>query len=177
MPLRILGVDPGTATTGYGVLDVTGGNSFEYIGSGIIQTKKDRCMPERLAIIRTDILSIIDEYKPEVLVIEQLFFFRNATTVIPVAQARGVILEAAASRAVPVAEYTPMQVKLHLTGHGRADKKMVQITVAKLLGHDSIIRPDDAADAVALAVCHARLGLIAAPPVQAPTVAPIAPGV
>jgi crossover junction endodeoxyribonuclease RuvC len=173
--MRILGVDPGTATTGYGVLDVSGGNSFEYIGSGIIQTKKDRTMPERLGIIRTDMLCILEEFKPDILVIEQLFFFRNATTVIPVAQARGVILEAASSRAVPVAEYTPMQVKLHLTGHGRADKKLVQFTVAKLLGHDDIIRPDDAADAVALAVCHARLALATVPPVTTPTVVQTAP--
>jgi crossover junction endodeoxyribonuclease RuvC len=157
LPKRIFGVDPGTATTGYGVLDVVGTNGFRYISSGIIQTKKDRTMAERLGIIRADMLCLLDEFKPDILVIEQLFFFRNTTTVIPVAQARGVILEAAASRAVPVAEYTPMQVKLHLTGHGRADKKMVQFTVAKLLGHESIIKPDDAADAVALAVCHARL--------------------
>lgn len=172
MRTRIFGVDPGTATTGYGVLDVVGSNSFTYITSGIIQTKKDRTMAERLSIIRTDMLCLLEEYRPDVLVIEQLFFFRNATTVIPVAQARGVILEAASSRAVPVAEYTPMQVKLHLTGHGRADKKQVQFTVAKLLGHESIIRPDDAADAVALAVCHARLG----GPIQAPVNAPAANG-
>lgn len=155
--MRIFGVDPGTATTGYGVLDVTGTNNFNYITSGIIQTKKDRTMPERLSIIRTDILYLLDEYNPDILVIEQLFFFRNATTVIPVAQARGVILEAASTRLIPVAEYTPMQVKLHLTGFGKADKKLVQFTIAKLLGHEKIIRPDDAADAVALAVCHARL--------------------
>lgn len=116
-------------------------------------------MPERLLIVRADLLSLLEEYKPEMMVVEQLFFFRNATTVIPVAQARGVILEAAATMGIPVAEYTPMQVKMHLTGYGKADKKMVQFTVAKLLGHDEIIRPDDAADAIALAVCHARLAL------------------
>jgi crossover junction endodeoxyribonuclease RuvC len=166
--MRIFGVDPGTATTGYGVLDVISVNEFDYIGSGIIQTKKDRTMAERLQIIRSDILCLLDQYNPDILVIEQLFFFRNATTVIPVAQARGVILEAAATKSVPVSEYTPMQVKLHLTGHGRADKKLVQFTVQKLLGHESIIRPDDAADAVALAVCHARMTLT--PAVQPPIV-------
>ena len=157
--MRIFGVDPGTATTGYGILDMEGPNSFIYVGSGIIQTKKDRTMAERLQIVRADILSLLEQYEPDVVVIEQLFFFRNATTVIPVAQARGVILEAAATRRIAVAEYTPMQVKMHLTGYGRADKKMVQFTVAKLLGHDRIIKPDDAADAVALAVCHARVAL------------------
>jgi crossover junction endodeoxyribonuclease RuvC len=157
--MRIFGVDPGTATTGYGILDTDGPNKFIYIGSGIVQTKKDRSMAERLQIVRADILSLIQQYKPDIVVIEQLFFFRNATTVIPVAQARGVILEAAATCCVPVAEYTPMQVKMHLTGYGKADKKLVQFTVAKLLGHDQIIKPDDAADAVALAVCHARLSL------------------
>ncbi|HEY9792159.1 MAG TPA: crossover junction endodeoxyribonuclease RuvC [Candidatus Obscuribacterales bacterium] len=157
--MRIFGVDPGTATTGYGILDTAGANDFIYVGSGIIQTKNDRSMAERLQIVRSDLLSLLEQYLPDVVVIEQLFFFRNATTVIPVAQARGVILEAAATRKVPVAEYTPMQVKMHLTGYGRADKKLVQFTVAKLLGHSQIIKPDDAADAVALAVCHARVGL------------------
>jgi crossover junction endodeoxyribonuclease RuvC len=157
--MRIFGVDPGTATTGYGILDTAGPNEFVYIGSGIIQTKKDRTMPERLQIVRADVLSLLEQYSPDIIVIEQLFFFRNATTVIPVAQARGVILEAAATRNLPVAEYTPMQVKMHLTGYGRADKKMVQFTVAKLLGHSQIIKPDDAADAVALAICHARVAL------------------
>jgi crossover junction endodeoxyribonuclease RuvC len=168
LPTRIFGVDPGTATTGYGVLDVSGSNTFEYITSGIIQTKKDRTMAERLSIIRKDMVCLLEEFRPDVLVIEQLFFFRNATTVIPVAQARGVILETASHCSVPVAEYTPGQVKLHLTGHGRADKKLVQFTVAKLLGHASIIKPDDAADAVALAVCHARLSGIFHAPVNAP---------
>jgi len=157
--MRIFGVDPGTATTGYGVLDTQGLNGFIYRGSGTIQTPKDLAMPERLQIVRSDILKLFREYRPDVVVIEQLFFFRNATTVIPVAQARGVLLEAAAACGLFVAEYTPMQVKMHLTGYGRADKKLVQFTVAKLLGHTDIIRPDDAADAVALAVCHARAGL------------------
>jgi crossover junction endodeoxyribonuclease RuvC len=165
--MRIFGVDPGTATTGYGVLDTTGPNSFRYIGSGIIQTKNDRPMAERLQIVRADMLSLFQQFRPEVIAIEQLFFFRNATTVIPVAQARGVIMEAAATCGIPVAEYTPMQVKMHLTGYGKADKKLVQLTMAKLLGHDQIIKPDDAADAVALAVCHARVAPIAPSPMVA----------
>lgn len=156
---RILGIDPGTATTGYGVLDYGGGDKFEYITSGIIQTSKDQPMPVRLRTIRSDVLSLMCQYKPQVLVIESIFFFKNAKTLVPVAQARGVIIEAAGTLDLPVAEYNPMQVKLHLTGFGKADKKLVQFTVAKLLNHDQIIKPDDAADAVAIAVCHARATL------------------
>jgi crossover junction endodeoxyribonuclease RuvC len=157
--MRIFGVDPGTATTGYGVLDTEGADAFRYIGSGIIQTKKDRSMPQRLQIVRSDMITLFRQYMPDVIAIEQLFFFKNATTAIPVAQARGVIMEAAASCDIKVVEYTPMQVKMHLTGYGKADKKLVQFTIAKLLDHQDIIRPDDAADAVALAICHARVFL------------------
>jgi crossover junction endodeoxyribonuclease RuvC len=102
---------------------------------------------------------LIDQFTPDVLAIEALFFFKNAKTVISVAQARGVILEAASCKCLSVAEYTPMQVKLNLTGFGRADKQLVQIMIAQLLGLPAIIKPDDASDALALAVCHARLGL------------------
>lgn len=161
--MRIFGVDPGTATTGYGVLDVTGRSSFTYITSGIISTPKDMPMQDRLRTIRADALCLLAEYAPDIMVIEQLFFFRNATTVIPVAQARGVLLEAAATYKIAVAEYTPMQVKLNVTGYGRADKKMVQTLVARLLDHPTIIKPDDAADAVALCICHARAGLNVVP--------------
>ena len=161
--MRIFGVDPGTATTGYGILDTDGRDGYIYVGSGIIQTKNDRPMAERLQIVRQDIVSLFQQYTPDIVVIEQLFFFKNATTAIPVAQARGVILEAAANCNLPVAEYTPMQVKMHLTGYGKADKKLVQFTVAKLLGHAEVIKPDDAADAVAIAVCHARLSIPGAP--------------
>lgn len=157
--MRIFGIDPGTATTGFGVLDSRGSDKFDYVSSGIISTHKSMPMHDRLRMIRSDLLCLFDQYSPDVVVIEQLFFFKNAKTLVPVAQARGVVLEAAGTYEVAVAEYTPMQVKLHLTGFGKADKKMVQFTVAKLLGHDEIIKPDDAADAVALAVCHARVSL------------------
>jgi len=164
--VRIFGIDPGTATTGFGVLDSQGSDRFDYISSGIISTHKTMPMQDRLRMIRADMLSLLEEFNPDVVVIEQLFFFKNAKTLVPVAQARGVVLEAAATYEVAVAEYTPMQVKLHLTGFGKADKKMVQFTVAKLLGHDEIIKPDDAADAVALAVCHARVSLALPAPVE-----------
>lgn len=156
-PLRILGIDPGTATVGYSVVDLRGRDSFELAGVGTIHTPKGLAAGERLAIIRADILSLIDEYRPDVMPVESIFFFKNAKTAIPVAQARGVIIEAAACRGVAVAEYTPMQVKLNLTGFGRADKKMVQLMVSRLLRIEGLIRPDDAADAVAIAICHARM--------------------
>jgi len=137
------------------------GNSFAYIASGIIKTTKEYSTGSRLSIIRTDILSLIGEYTPDVVVVEAIFFFKNAKTLVPVAQARGVILEAAACMGLTTYEYTPMQVKLHLTGYGRADKSTVQLAIKQLLGLSEIIRPDDAADALAIAVCHARLSTFA----------------
>lgn len=156
---RILGIDPGTAIVGYGVLDCPDRFSFHGVASGVIRTSNQMCMGDRLKMIRTDLLDLIIEYRPDVLALEALFFFKNAKTVIPVAQARGVILEAAANAKVPVFEYTPMQVKQTVAGHGRADKKMVQMALARMLNHEDIIKPDDAADALALAICHARMSL------------------
>jgi crossover junction endodeoxyribonuclease RuvC len=157
MVYRICGIDPGTATVGYGVVDLHGKEKFELIAAGIIETSRQLDAGQRLKIIREDLLSLIELYKPDVMVVEAIFFARNAKTVVSVAQARGVILEASAASNVAVAEYTPMQVKLNITGFGRAEKKEVQNRVASLLGHGSIIKPDDAADAVALAICHSRM--------------------
>jgi crossover junction endodeoxyribonuclease RuvC len=158
--VRILGIDPGTAIVGYGVLDCPDRNSFQAVASGVIRTSNQFCMGERLKMIRGDLLDLIIEYRPDVLALEALFFFKNAKTVIPVAQARGVILEAAANANVPVFEYTPMQVKQTVAGHGRADKKTVQMALARMLNHEDIIKPDDAADALALAICHARMSIV-----------------
>lgn len=154
--LRILGIDPGTATTGYGIIELVSQNSYGYIGSGTIQTSKLLSASVRLKIIREDILSLIDLYTPDVVSVESIFFFKNAKTLVPVAQARGVIIEAAASRGLIIAEYTPMQVKMSISGYGRAEKKEIQYVVSKLLNQADIIRPDDACDAVAIAICHAR---------------------
>jgi len=158
---RILGIDPGTATVGYGVIDCPTKETFRWIASGVIQTPRHLSAGERLAIIRADVLSLIDEHQPDCVAVEAIFFFKNAKTVIPVAQARGVILEAAATRQTTAFEYTPMQVKLNLTGFGRAEKRDVQEAVSRLLKLPEIIKPDDAADAVAIAICHARLSLAA----------------
>lgn len=155
-PFRILGIDPGTATTGYGIVDLIDRNTYKYIGSGIIQTSKLLHPSERLRIIREDVLSLIQLYSPQALSIESIFFFKNAKTLVPVAQARGVVLEAAASCALEVAEYTPMQVKMSVTGYGKAEKSEIQFIIAKMLNHAQIIKPDDACDAVAIAICHAR---------------------
>ena len=156
-PFTIMGIDPGTATVGYGVVQFTPRDSFEYIGSGTIQTPSTMSAGKRLNMIRVDLLEIIEQFKPDILSVEAIFFFKNAKTVVPVAQARGVILEVAASVDVIAFEYTPMQVKLQIAGYGRAEKQMVQHAVARLLGLQEIIRPDDASDALALAVCHARM--------------------
>jgi crossover junction endodeoxyribonuclease RuvC len=156
-PFTIMGIDPGTATVGYGVVQFTPRDSFAYIASGTIQTPSTMSAGKRLNMIRVDLLEIIDQFKPDILSVEAIFFFKNAKTVVPVAQARGVILEVAASLDVDAFEYTPMQVKLQVAGFGRAEKQVVQHAVARLLNLQEIIRPDDASDALALAVCHARM--------------------
>lgn len=157
---RILGIDPGTATVGFGVLDRLDKNSLEYVASGIIQTPKTLPAGQRLGIIRADLITLIGEYRPDVVAIESIFFFKNAKTLVPVAQARGVILEAAASFNLDVSEYTPMQVKQTLTGYGKSEKREVQHGVARLFGLAEIISPDDASDAIAIAVCHARMSMM-----------------
>ncbi len=114
-------------------------------------------------MIRQDLIQLIHQFKPNIVSVETIFFFKNAKTAISVAQARGVILEAAAACRVPIAEYTPMQVKLQLTGFGRADKRLVQEMIASLLQLPQIIKSDDASDALALAVCHARQNCLFTP--------------
>ena len=157
---RILGIDPGTARVGYAVIDWTGRDSFCFVDAGIIQTDKLQRPGERLRIIREDLLHLIEMYRPTLIAVETIFFAKNAKTIVPVAQARGVILEAAAHNGLFAFEYSPMQVKQSVTGFGRADKKQVQETVAWILNQDQIIKPDDAADAVAVAICHARMSLV-----------------
>jgi len=111
---------------------------------------------QRLAMIRTDLIQLIEQFNPNILAVEAIFFFKNAKTAMSVAQARGVILETAAACGLPVAEYTPMQVKLQITGFGKADKRLVQEMIASLLDLPQIIKPDDASDALAIAACHVR---------------------
>lgn len=150
----ILGIDPGTATVGYGLLRVTNSEISEVVNYGIIRTTPDCSMPERLKIIFDDMNDLITSFKPDVLAIETLFFFKNSKTVITVSQARGVLLLAAASFSLKIFEYTPLQVKMALTGYGRADKSEMQSSVKDFLNLEKIPKPDDAADALAIAICH-----------------------
>lgn len=152
--MLILGIDPGTATVGYGLLRVENNDISEVVNYGIIKTTPDYSMPQRLKIIFDDMNDLISSFKPDVLAIETLFFFKNSKTVITVSQARGVILLAAANFGLEIFEYTPLQVKVALTGYGRADKNEMQNSVKDFLNLDKIPKPDDAADALAIAVCH-----------------------
>lgn len=153
--MRILGIDPGTAITGFGILDQMG-NHLIANEFGVIRTSADMDMPHRLVIIYQELISIIQKYRPEAIAVEELFFNRNVTTAISVGQARGIVLLAAAQMELEIAEYTPLQVKMAVVGFGGAVKKQIQEMVKILLNLDSIPRPDDAADALAIAICHAH---------------------
>ena len=153
--MKILGIDPGMAIVGYSILDFDSKNiSLEHSGS--IQTAKDKKESARLLEIYTDIKTIIEKYKPDVCAIEKLFFFRNYTTVMPVAHARGVILLALEKFNIPVYEYTPIEVKQILTGYGRADKKEVERMVKISLGTETLPKLDDTVDSIAIAICYTR---------------------
>lgn len=151
--MRILGIDPGTATVGYGIIEVNN-DQIIVVNYGFIQTSSKSQMSHRLNIIYDDIKTLIDTFKPDLMSIEELFFFKNAKTVISVSQARGVILLAAVQANIEIFEYTPLQVKVTLTGYGRSDKNEVQNCVKDILELDEIPKPDDAADALAIALCH-----------------------
>ncbi|NQV12944.1 MAG: crossover junction endodeoxyribonuclease RuvC [Parcubacteria group bacterium] len=151
----ILGIDPGTATTGFGLIERKG-DKAKYIKCGCITTGMGMPMSERISCIYDDISALIKEYKPAAAAVEELFFFKNAKTVITVAQARGAILLAIQKAGLPLGEYTPLQIKQSLTGYGRADKAQMQQMVKSMLGLNKIPKPDDAADALAVAICHAN---------------------
>lgn len=151
--MRILGIDPGYAIVGYGILDFERGN-FKVVGFGAITTPAGMDFSQRLKTIYTDMEQIIDTYKPDEMGIEKLFFNTNEKTAIDVAQARGVTLLPAIMRNIPVYEYTPLQVKCSIVGYGRAEKKQVQEMTRTMLHLKQIIKPDDTADAVAIAITH-----------------------
>ena len=155
----VLGVDPGTARLGWAVVDDE--PDLRPIDFGLITTQPTTAMPVRLRDIHLEIATLIDRYRPEVVVVEQLFFARNVTTALAVGQARGVVLLAAAQRDVDVAEYTPSEVKQAVVGYGKADKPQMQEMVRLILGLDRVPSPDDVADALALAVCHAHTSTFA----------------
>ena len=151
--MRILGIDPGYATVGYGIVDYNR-LKFSVVGFGAITTSPQKSFPERIEDIYSDMLSVIEKYKPDCMAIEKLYFNTNTTTAIDVAQARGVILLATKSKGVSINEYTPLQVKQAVTGYGRAEKHQVMEMVKNLLCLEKVPKPDDTADALALAVCH-----------------------
>jgi crossover junction endodeoxyribonuclease RuvC len=152
--MKALGIDPGTATTGYGVLDIEG-EKVTVIDYGCIKTSPaDGGASSRLAKISKDLKELISKHKPKCIAVEKLFFGNNVKTAMSVGQARGVIMLAAAEAGLEIAEYTPLEVKMALTGYGRADKNQMQQMVKTLLKLDTIPKPDDAADALAIAICH-----------------------
>lgn len=150
----VLGIDPGTATTGYGVVAQRVDGTFDLLACGVIRTEPSQLMHLRLREIFEDLQSLIQRYHPDEVAVEELFFGRNVTTAITVGQARGAALLAAALNNLPVAEYTPATVKQALTGYGNADKLQMQMMVQSLLELEEVPRPDDAADGVAVALCH-----------------------
>lgn len=148
-----MGLDPGLGTTGYGLVD-SDGHDLQAIAFGVITTKPDCIIATRLFQLHQQLHELLVRFSPDVVVIEQLFFGNNSRTAIVVGQARGVLLLATAESNLPTAEYTPMQIKQAITGYGQADKQQIQRMVALLLKLNEIPRPDDAADALAIAICY-----------------------
>lgn len=155
--MRILGIDPGFAIVGWGLIEYSG-SRFKVIAYGSIQTPAKTKMEERLSTIYRELSGIIEKFRPDEIAVEELFFNTNITTGIKVAEARGVILLCGEQKGVRVNEYTPLQVKQSVVGYGRAEKKQVITMVTMLLGLKEPPKPDDTADALAIAVCHAHSG-------------------
>jgi crossover junction endodeoxyribonuclease RuvC len=157
--LRVLGVDPGTATTGWAIIE-TKENLIKPLDYGFISTDKNNPEEKRLQEISQDLEKIIKKYNPQEAAIEKIFFFKNQKTVIQVAQSRGAILLTLKQKNVSISSYTPLQVKQALTGYGRAEKKQLQIMTKNILHLKDIPKPDDVADAIAVAVCHINSRII-----------------
>ena len=150
----ILGIDPGIATLGYGVIEKDERGNFRAVDYGVVLTPKDEGLPVRLAMLEEGVQKILDKYRPDEVAMEELFFSKNITTGIAVAHARGVALLTCVKACGKLYEYTPMQIKQALTGYGKADKKQIQSVVASMLRLQTIPKPDDAADALGIALCH-----------------------
>jgi crossover junction endodeoxyribonuclease RuvC len=155
--MLIIGIDPGIATTGYGVLESDGRRST-MLANGCIITAAGLPVPERLEQIHRELAKILDEYQPRVMAVEKLFFCKNTNSAMQVGEARGVVLLTGRLACLPVFEYTPLQVKQAVVGYGRAEKSQVQQMVKVLLRLAELPHPDDAADALAIALCHAHTG-------------------
>ena len=160
--MRVIGVDPGTAITGWGVVEGDG-NDLEMVAAGVVTTSAGTPLPKRLQVIYHELRAVVKQWQPETAAVEELFFSKNAKTALAVGHGRGVAMLALAEAELSITEYKPLEVKQAVTGHGRADKKQMQQMVKLLLSLDDIPRPDDAADALAVAICHvhsARLRLL-----------------
>ncbi len=155
--MRILGIDPGLAIVGYGIIDYVGGR-FRTVAYGAITTPAHTPVEKRLNLIYKDLSLLIEKYKPDEMAVEELFFNNNTTTAISVAEARGIILLTAEQKGVKVNEYTPLQVKQSVVGYGRAEKSQVILMVRTILSLDKAPKLDDTADALAIAICHAHTG-------------------
>jgi crossover junction endodeoxyribonuclease RuvC len=152
--VRIIGIDPGTGILGFGVIDVEGSKST-MVDAGVVRTEVHQPLDERLVEIYNSLCEIIAETKPQIMVIEKLFFAQNVTTAISVSHARGVAMLAGKLAGLEIVEYTPLQIKQAITGYGRADKKQMQEMVRVILGLKTVPQPDDCADALAAALMHA----------------------
>lgn len=153
--MKILGIDPGMAIVGYGLIE-TVNDSINLLTSGSIQTDKKLPGSKRLLEIYNDLTTVVQKYQPDCASVEELFFFKNQKTIIPVAEARGVILTVLEKLNIPTYSYTPIQVKQVLTGYGRAEKKEVEQMVRLTLQSDKLPKLDDTVDAIAIAICHSR---------------------
>lgn len=153
--MKTLGIDPGTAIMGWGIVDDDGSGGMCAVEYGVITTSKDLALSQRLQLLYRGLMEIIERYQPATAGVEELFFSKNVTTALAVGHARGVILLALADADIPVHEYRPMAVKQAVTGYGHADKQQMQEMVRLTLGLDETPKPDDAADALAIAICHA----------------------
>lgn len=153
--IRIIGIDPGYAIVGYGVIDYQG-NRFKVMDYGAITTEANTPFPDRLLDIWQQLGKVLDRYSPEEMAIEKIFFSNNRSTAIDVAQARGVLMLGAVERGIPVAEYTPRAIKQAVVGYGNAEKSQMQFMTKTILGLSSTPKPDDVADALAVAICHAH---------------------
>ncbi len=151
----IMGIDPGIATVGFGIISVNG-NVHKPVRYGVISTSADQRLSVRLSQIYDDVTELISSFKPDAISVEELFFNTNQKTAVSVAHGRGVAILAGEKAGIPMFEYTPLQVKQAVTGYGRADKKQMMEMVRRLLNLKEVAKPDDASDALALAICHAR---------------------
>lgn len=155
-PLRILGIDPGFGRIGYGLIEQSAGNNWVGVEYGCIETNPKESFVERLKDLHAELIDLIQKYHPDRMAVEELFFFKNVTTAIQVAQARGVILLSAIENGLAVDEFTPLEIKQAMTGYGRAEKGQMQKIMAMLLGIKEKIKSDDAADALAVALTSAQ---------------------